>query len=443
MNTALSILTRDKSRVSLGPEENEGKVGMTTKVPPGQFGLEFYETDKRSTIPARLVSGSERVENLISNARGGLYHDDDDDDDDCLNDCSNDSSSDDDQIGPKGEGNTGRRVYDVFKTDMVLSRMKQLHRQTYALESKCQDIQARYDGLMLEKEAVEGELCRYTSMYRTLMHEMANMKLEVDVLKNKCESTKDRQDTEHGETKPEEMPGPAVHLQATLAEKIKALTVELHASREEVIRLKSESQAEERRDEGYNRKYEEQEAVLLDMERKLCDYKSENSILKTDIDALEERLISSQGRIIQLEEELQYFSGLTSTSQRNEEEEDMYNERLHELTQELLDREHDLASLQETLNEERERCSGLHEQTLRQVMEIEDLRVEAARALEYKRELEALRHVHAETLERLAQAQLNIRSSTPVTSTAQSTRTPIDEQCVVVDHDYQQETWLI
>ena len=430
MNTALSISTRDKSRVSFDPEENEGNVGMTTKVPPGQFGLEFYETDRRSTIPARLVSGSKRVETLISNARGGLYRDDD---------WSNDSSSDDDdQIGQKVEGNTGRRVYDVFKTDVVLSRMKQLHRQTYALESKCQDIQARYDGLMLEKEAVEGELCRYTSMYRTLMNEMANMKLEVDVLKNKCESTKDGQDTAHGETKPEEMPGPAVHLQATLAEKIKALTVELHASREEVIRLKSESQAEERRDEGYNCRYEEQEAVLLDMERKLCDYKSENSILKTDIDALEERLISSQGRIIQLEEELQYFSDLTSTtSQRNEEEEDMYNERLHELTQELLDREHDLASLQETLNEERERCSGLHEQTLRQVMEIEDLRVEAARALEYKRELEALRHVHAETLERLAQAQLNVRSSTPVTSTPQSTRTPVDE------HDHQQETWLM
>lgn len=163
-------------------------------------------------------------------------------------------------------------------------------------------------------------------------------------------------------------------------------------------------------EEEYRERLSCLENELAEMEIVCSSHRQHNDSLQDTIRGLEEHLLHAQSRVVQLQEENEYYACYMD-DQTKSQEEDVIKDAVWELKQELGEREEELVAMQECLNEEKARSNGLHEQVLRQVMEIEDLRKDASRARELEQELKALKLVHSKTLEDVAHLKLAMKTA--------------------------------
>jgi len=130
---------------------------------------------------------------------------------------------------------------------------------------------------------------------------------------------------------------------------------------------------------------------------------------------LQEHVQALQERVQKLQDENDYFSVFKEDDILVREED--VNAAFPEvpdstttdgLRRQLQDREHELLCLHETLDEERARSAALHTQVVHQAEELGEARAALGKAAQTRNELEALRKVHAETLEKLVTVQLEV-----------------------------------
>ncbi|KAI8110612.1 hypothetical protein M9435_002286 [Picochlorum sp. BPE23] len=342
-----------------------------------------------------------------------------------------------------------------YGAEMALSQLKELHDRATKAESRSRMIQSRYDGLVMERESLERELVHCRSAHALCKQEMAVLEVQLDRMKHKYESNASEEtsttDTVAADAQREEestrnddddVGTLALARQiAALRAQLESVTREsdkvkgqLQETKESLESLQDTHEALERRleetacdAEAYRVQYQqardalqsmtEENASLSDtishledeiheIEISRASYKDDAHALEQHKKALEEQVQHSVKRIAYLEEQLTFMNGVFDTQDQHSKADTVDDDALEDLRNELHEREQALASTQESLVEEKQRSSALHEQVLKQSMEIEDLRRDRVRAQQLQHDLHALKSVHAETLERLAHAQL-------------------------------------
>lgn len=347
-----------------------------------------------------------------------------------------------------------------YGAEMALGQLKELHDRATKAESRSRMIQSRYDGMVMERESLERELVHCRSMYAVCKQEMAVLEVQLDRMKHKYESNASEetptdtlddntQQKEEEEEKGEESTSHgddagtlALARQiASLRAQLESVTREseevksqLQESKESLESLQDTHKALEQRleetacdAEAYRVQYQQARDALQSMtvenaslsdtishledelheiEISRASYKDDAHALEQHKKALEEQVQHSVKRIAYLEEQLTFMNGVFDTQEQHSKADAVDDDALDDLRNELQEREEALASTQESLVEEKQRSSALHEQVLKQSMEIEDLRRDRVRAQQLQHDLHALQSVHAETLERLAHAQL-------------------------------------
>ena len=337
-----------------------------------------------------------------------------------------------------------------YGAEMALGQLKELHDRATRAESRSRLMQSRYDGIVVERESVERELVYVRNRYAVCKQEMASLEVQLDRMKQKYES-----DTP-GEGGGESMQGDEDDSDSddvgtlALARQIAVLRAQLESATRESADVTSQLEESKKSFESLQDTHEELERTLeetrCDAEAYKVQYQQardalqsmtvENASLSDTIShvedelremeisrassedkvhdlqqhkkALQEQVQHSVKRIAYLEEQLAFMNGVFDDHQQQQQhkEDAMDDDALEELRSDLQDREEALASTQESLVEEKQRSSALHEQVLKQSMEIEDLRRDKLHAQQLQHDLRALQSVHAETLERLAHAQL-------------------------------------
>lgn len=301
-----------------------------------------------------------------------------------------------------------RRPWKV-KALTALSQLTDLEQQCFDAQQRVCDLQFKYDALILEKDDVEVERERYRAAWGEALSRVDAVELELRVVKGRLALHEARMDREGEKQDVKEVDDLVDNILKRGEEKKKKhveakIREEMQKEREEEV--KKEKQLIE---EKYQGAVSRLESELAEMEIACMSHRQENDSLKHTMRGLEEHLLHAQSRIVQLQEENEYYACFVEEKNiqgNTDDEEDVFKDAVWELKQELGQREEELAAMQECLNEEKARSNGLHEQVLRQVMELEDLRKDARRTKEVEEDLKALKIVHAETLKDLAQLKL-------------------------------------
>ena len=287
----------------------------------------------------------------------------------------------------------------------ALSHLTSLERTCFEAERRVCDLQSKYDALILEQSDLEGECDRYRAAWSEAVSRVDAVELELRVLNGRVAMY-------------ESIMAKEVKEESSQTEKIDDVVngilmrgKEKMATRDGAKQKEDEVKEELRMmEEEYRERLSCLENELAEMEIVCSSHRQHNDSLQDTIRGLEEHLLHAQSRVVQLQEENEYYACYMD-DQTKSQEEDVIKDAVWELKQELGEREEELVAMQECLNEEKARSNGLHEQVLRQVMEIEDLRKDASRARELEQELKALKLVHSKTLEDVAHLKLAMKTA--------------------------------
>jgi len=332
----------------------------------------------------------------------------------------------------------------------ALSHLKSMEQQCFEAERRVCDLQAKYDALVLEKSDMEVECERYRAAWGHAIGRMDAMELEVRILQGRVNMYEARIASEHADADEEKKEHEVDDVIKSILMRGKENTAK-HAESKIREEVEKEHKEELRRVEDEHRlAVSQRESELAEMEIALDAHRQENATLQDSVRGLEEHLLHAQSRIVQLQEENEYYASFVDSNTAESEDEDVFKDAVWELKQEIGEREEELLAMQECLNEEKARSNGLHEQILRQVMELEDLRKDACRTRELEEELKALRHVHAETLKDMAELKL-VQSMNDRTATRDA-KTKKDDDCSSPSpimmtrqngNPFDDESWLI
>lgn len=287
----------------------------------------------------------------------------------------------------------------------ALSHLTSLERTCFEAERRVCNLQSKYDALILEQSDLEGECDRYRAAWSEAVSRVDAVELELRVLNGRVAmyesilAKEAKEESSQTETIDDVVNG------------ILTRGKEKMATHDEAKQKEDEVKEELRMmEDEYRERLSCLENELAEMEIVCSSHRQHNDSLQDTIRGLEEHLLHAQSRVVQLQEENEYYACYMDDQTRSHEE-DVIKDAVWELKQELGEREQELVAMQECLNEEKARSNGLHEQVLRQVMEIEDLRKDASRAKELEQELKALKLVHGETLQDVAHLKLAMKTA--------------------------------
>jgi hypothetical protein len=270
----------------------------------------------------------------------------------------------------------------------AISQLKSLHQRASAAELRACELQLCLDQSVLDRNTVEDECARYRVLLADVRDQRDALLLELRLKRAISPDGADsrRQDAdEYGGTDrtagkgspPDSVP-------------------------HEILSEVQDQQAQQ---------------SLHDLEKKFDALQAlyeqtrlENHDLLLNQSGLEEHIVALQERIQKLQDENDFFSTLDA-SIPEQEVEDTAPQSLSEISRlrrQLQERESELLSLHDVLEEERSRSSALHQQVVKTVEELGELRGQAADTKMVRAELTALQQVHADTLEKLVTLELEI-----------------------------------
>lgn len=312
------------------------------------------------------------------------------------------------------------------KALMALSQLTSLEQQCFEAERRACDLQSKYDALVLDRDAVDAECERYRAAWGDATTRVDALELDIDVMKSRIAMYEARtmkdEENNHDTQNQDDALDAIDEVMRNIRRREEQRTEHMKKIKDDEKISQLEKERQQMEDE-YTGRICDLESQLVDLDMSCASYRQENESLHHTIQGLEERLLLAQSKVVQLQEENEYyacFMNQTSvghthdTNDDGRKEDDIVNDAIWELKHELGEREHELVAMQECLQEEKERSTGLHEQVLRQVMEIEDLRKGVRQTQTLQQELRDLKRVHAQTLEDMAQLKLLVHTPTTV-----------------------------
>lgn len=343
--------------------------------------------------------------------------------------------------GPRSFGNSSRaNVGDVDvvvedtetlwkkKAHMSLARLKACQLRASNAESEARTLKSKFDCLQMERDSVEDELASYRKKYSELKQDAANVKFELDRLRHKQASSTacgggDNDDDD------DELHAEAAHVSqkdALLVEQLEKMALQLQAAKAESAILRQEVDGLKKREVDKVVESQSSAAVLIaanrDLEAALNACVEDARQKSRDLSAAAETIHSLSSENTMLHEKCKSLEQAMQDAAASRKENEVLRQRLKEteeqladarekimhmeedwantsdnkdddivtsLRSDLLEREEQLALVEEQLHEQRKRSSSLHEQVLTQIMAIEDAKKDKIEVRRLKIDLEA------------------------------------------------------
>jgi hypothetical protein len=277
----------------------------------------------------------------------------------------------------------------------ALSQLSSLQQRASAAELKVYELQLAVDQASLSAQALEDDNSKVRGLLAESRDERDRLMLEVRLRRAKMAAAAEDEQRGRETTK-----GTATSVET------------------------KDRDQEEQQDEDDNHN-ETHRAIIGELTSRLNsllvaheEAKLENETLLQNQTSLTERIHALQEHVHKLQDENDYFSILKDEDVLAQEEDvvavfgAVTDEVESNLRHQLQERESELLALHETLDEERTRSRGLHEQCIKQAEELSELRARAAATKRVERELTALKEVHADTLEKVVTLQLELGRKT-------------------------------